>query len=762
MGSSERDRVLAIRTFICLLASVCSCAACGFEGSAPLAPDSARIERLSGICLLWGAVKYFHPYLAYSEIDWDSALAMTIPRVNSAVSAGEYASAADYMLGFLKDPVTRIIREAEPPVRHSERISQKAQPYITWTTDSTAIITLTDYGQFTNFFKYSDFQNIFAEARKARAVLFDIRAFAGREHSDEWLNYLLYRSLPGLICKNVPLSTSRHLMHSGYTPQIPEVGFYYSGFVTREAVVMQAAPGNIAQKQLVFLINEGTVSCTPLLGGLQSAGAATVVMEGDIKEETGIETYLMELPDGVAAQIRTTEIVNSDGSLGFKPDILVPYSPDTSLASNPAMQAALGAARNPVRGGRQTAVPPLKKSDKLYSETPYPPLEYRLLALFRFWNVINYFYPYKNLIDRPWSGVLGEFIPKFEAAADTLQYVLRVAEMVKNIQDTHGFIKCGTLAKYYGTHLPPLEVKFTEGQTIFTYVPDSIGKSRGIAPGDALISVDGEEIGKRRERIGLTMAASTPQALEWRVDQNVLRGPEKSFATLKIRKKDGTETEIKVKRLITSMGHQRKNAVFSVLPEGFGYFDLTRLTVSQMDAAFEKIKNTKGAIFDIRGYSNGTAWDLAPRLAKKKAVAARFHRPELNGPDTSVSSVVQFSQSVEPGKKLRYDGKIVVLINEETISQAEHTCLFLEAARDVTFIGSPTNGTNGDVTTLFLPGGIIVNFTGHDVRHGDGRQLERIGIQPEVRVYPTIRGTGEGRDEVLEKGIEFLKEHSGR
>jgi C-terminal processing protease CtpA/Prc len=74
----------------------------------------------------------------------------------------------------------------------------------------------------------------------------------------------------------------------------------------------------------------------------------------------------------------------------------------------------------------------------------------------------------------------------------------------------------------------------------------------------------------------------------------------------------------------------------------------------------------------------------------------------------------------------------------------------------VTFIGSPTNGANCDVTDLVLPGGIYVGFSGHDVRHADGRQLQRVGIQPYVRVGPTPRGIREGRDEVLEAAVNHL------
>jgi hypothetical protein len=58
-----------------------------------------------------------------------------------------------------------------------------------------------------------------------------------------------------------------------------------------------------------------------------------------------------------------------------------------------------------------------------------PERAYRLLALFRFWNVIHYFYPYKDLLDQDWDTVLPRFVPQFAAARDALEYGQAVAEM---------------------------------------------------------------------------------------------------------------------------------------------------------------------------------------------------------------------------------------------------------------------------------------------------------------------------------------------
>jgi hypothetical protein len=65
-------------------------------------------------------------------------------------------------------------------------------------------------------------------------------------------------------------------------------------------------------------------------------------------------------------------------------------------------------------------------------------------------------------------------------------------------------------------------------------------------------------------------------------------------------------------------------------------------------------------------------------------------------------------------------------------------------------------GAIGDVTTLTVPGGIVISCSGHDVRHADGRQLQRVGLVPHIEVRPTIAGIRNGRHEVLERAKKYL------
>ena len=49
-------------------------------------------------------------------------------------------------------------------------------------------------------------------------------------------------------------------------------------------------------------------------------------------------------------------------------------------------------------------------------------------------------------------------------------------------------------------------------------------------------------------------------------------------------------------------------------------------------------------------------------------------------------------------------------------------------------------------------------FTGIGVYYHDGTETQRIGIVPDIEIKPTIEGIRAGKDEVLEKAIEWIKE----
>ena len=98
-----------------------------------------------------------------------------------------------------------------------------------------------------------------------------------------------------------------------------------------------------------------------------------------------------------------------------------------------------------------------------------------------------------------------------------------------------------------------------------------------------------------------------------------------------------------------------------------------------------------------------------------------------------------------------------MLIDDRAESAAEDFCIYLRNAKRATFVGSATAGTNGSVTFIDLPACRRMSFTGMRVKFADGSRFQNIGIVPDVKAEPTIRGARAGRDEVLEKGVEVLR-----
>ena len=736
--------------------------------------ESTRIDRLVALAKLWAAVKYFHPYLAYRDnIDWDGALVSAIRKVDAARDRAEYSAAVEGLLNGLGDPVTRVLNIPTPTNSSS---SAERQPTFKKNADGVLVISMTNYADFQDFVGTGEkLEALKKELPTARAVVFDLRPAVTPSESEQGLasDGISESGVPGkLTSVSLDMPGERRRMYIGYAPQDGTTsGDYSSGFYLQGRQPIK--PGSDAKDiPVIFLIGpHGDLPDVAL--GLQASGRGAVVAEGSFNEEVAVSTQTVELTDGVRARIRLGELVYADGTSGFEPNLVVQAS-GVEGEQNSAFQAAIQLAKagkfSPPSRIRlaQRAAP---QRDNTYDDMQYPPSEYRVLAAFRVWAVINYFFPYKEYMGEDWNEVLRQSIPRMEGAKDALDYNLAVAEMVTHIHDSHGSVRSPVLQKYFGDASAPLRVRMIEGSPVITgFTNAEVAKDAGFEIGDVILKVDGEDASRRiAERLKYT-AHSTPQSgMFYATERSLVRGPKDSMAVFTVRDVHDRVREVKVARKVDYMPKtqgDRAGDILRLLPGNIGYADLDRLPASQVDEMFEKFKDCPAIIFDDRGYPQGTAWQIAPRLTEKTdVVAAMFKRRDPMSPDLpngelfSSQEVTTFLQRLPHTDKGRYHGRTVMLIDERTISQAEHTGLFLEAANGTKFIGSPTQGANGDVTYLSVPGGIYVRFSGQGVWHADGRQLQRVGLQPIVEVRPTLAGIRAGEDEVLDKAIEYL-EHS--
>ncbi|MBV9495757.1 MAG: hypothetical protein JOZ54_16035 [Acidobacteria bacterium] len=705
---------------------------------------ATETERLVALARVWSEVRYLHPHLATKNVDWDAALVHAIPAVRAATTDDELAKAVDGMLAELHDPATHV------DAKHALKKDAKDVP-LTRTEGDVLILNLGPYAEAQGADAlYRKMEAIAPELAKARAVLIDVR-YAGDEADDvDWV----LSNLEGLSTEAVTPPPMQAVFHSGYRPQFGGgSGGYYSALITAPGHPMEASKTALAR---IAIVTDNTSRLPKGAVALHDKNAI-LVSSATFGEELVAMTKQVKIDGDRYATIRIGQ------------PLMGALAPDVIAADPLAEALALLKGEKPwpeKRAATTAGMPavPHFAPDAVYREMAYPDVEYRLLAAFRLWSIIDRFYPYKALIG-DWNAVLAEFIPRFLEAKNGEEYALAVVEMDARVEDGHsGAYGHPGAMKLYGEWRVPFEVRRVENDFVITKLLDA---STDVAVGDVIVAVDGEPLADRVARLHKYIPASTEAARVNRILPIALRGPKSSVAELQVRGASGEVRTVRVPRRAFK-APDKSGAAWRIL-EGkdsdIGYVDLMKLMPPQVDEMFAALDKTKTLIFDLRGYPNGTAWPITPHINTRGAkIGAQFRRAQFSGMSSNEESASGFffEQPLPRAEKPKYTGKILVLIDDRAISQSEHSCLFYEAANGATFIGSPTAGANGDVTNFSLPGGFVISFTGHDVRHADGRQLQRVGIQPDVKVEPTIAGLRAGRDEVLERAIAYAHDPKSR
>ena len=727
--------------------------------------DSIQIERIAKVSQLWGHLKYFHPYLSDKIIDWESAYTEHIDGVIKAESREDFGEAVQKMLDPLNDPSTRVLMDQKTSRGMSESNDTIKYPTITFVQDSLLLFSLRDYSDMEDFYHVrSQFLSLMQKAPQSKGIIFDIRGLTDAGEMKGYLSYYFGFFEKYFSDEAFQLPGLRARLHDGFAPESGGTsGGYYSGLYTKEQKTIIPGPQSF-NKPMVFIANE--YAEIPMVAlGLQLANRAKIISTYPLTDASVVETTRFPLEESLEVSVRLNEL---PPEYEMKADYLFSTSTEDQEILNIASQILRGENPDLETGSyseKKSSPAPQKEANES-ANTSYPDLEQRLLAAAKIWTVIDYFFAYQDLMEDDWNEVLKDYIPLFASAKDSLEYNLVIAEMYTHIQDGHGFIRSPILNAYFGVAFPPIKIRFIEEQAVVAgMLPDSVFEVKGVEIGDIILEIDEEKATDRFRRLAKYTSSSNPSWLNNSISRRFLNGEDESEVLLKIKKADGRTTTLSLPRKTSfsqpmfQLGRGRNDqAITRLINENIGYADLDRLTVDMVDQMFADFKNTQAIIFDMRGYPNGTAWAIAPYLtAKKDVYAANFRRyAPMSMNLGSTKHMTIFDQAIPPSKFPTYTGKTVMLIDERTISQAEHTGLFFEAANGTVFIGSQTAGANGDVTNFQIPGNISLSFSGHDVRHIDGSQLQKIGLVPELEVKPTIKGIRAGKDEVLEKAVEYV------
>ena len=399
------------------------------------------------------------------------------------------------------------------------------------------------------------------------------------------------------------------------------------------------------------------------------------------------------------------------------------------------------------------------KNENAYSSMKHPDVGFRLLTLYRYWNIIQYYFPYKNLIKEDWKNVLEEFIPKVINTTNETEYTLAVLELIGRVHDTHANIWGNQiLEKYYGDKHASIELSFIENVPVVTrYFDEKSGKETGLKIGDVITKVNDrsiEEIIKNRLKYTPASNYSTqlrniaPYLLrtnDTSINVEFTRDNKKEKTTLKT----FSSGEIKIynKYFVTDTS-------FKLIDKNIAYINHGSLKRQYLTKIWKETQNTKGLIIDMRSYpSDFLIFDLSNYLMPNSSPFVKFSNGSIENP-----GLFTFTKSLNAGSKneSNYKGKVIILINEISQSLAEYHTMAYRIHPNAIVIGSTTAGADGNVSPLSLPGGISTMISGIGIYYPDGSETQRIGIVPNIELKPTIQGIKKGKDELLDKAIELI------
>lgn len=400
---------------------------------------------------------------------------------------------------------------------------------------------------------------------------------------------------------------------------------------------------------------------------------------------------------------------------------------------------------------------PLFTGEERYAAHAEPDAGYRLLALFRFWNIIRYWFPYRDVMGEDWDAVLSAFIPAMLSPMDGDAYRLTLIRLSAHVHDTHANIWSDLhLQPPTGTEEAPVILRFIEDELVVTgYTDDQFGPTTGLEVGDEIRAIDGVSVASMVDSLRAYYPASNEAARLRDIARRSTRGTTAPVSLEGVGASGAfSKVVARLPRGTLSLGsayvHDLPGPAFRMLTDSVAYLKLSSVEGAR---AADYIAQAQGAtvlVIDIRNYPNDfVVFALGGHLVTGPQAFARFTTADPTNPGAFVWTEPVTHSPREPA----FTGKVVILVDETTQSSAEYHSMAFRVAPDAIVVGSTTAGADGNVSRIPLPGDVEGMISGIGVFYPDGTPTQRVGIVPDLVVRPTVEGIRAGRDEVLEAGV---------
>ena len=417
--------------------------------------------------------------------------------------------------------------------------------------------------------------------------------------------------------------------------------------------------------------------------------------------------------------------------------------------------------------------PTMFSNEKLYEDMDYSDENYRLLGLFRVWNVMEYYYPYLDILDEDWEELLPDFIAQMLKGKDQHSYDLTIAALTAKLHDAHVSYRGGGefVKKEFGEYIvDDIEFISAEGEIVILQTFD---ESCPLQSGDVICKLDGVNVEDLIEHQKKYYSVPTDEKIYNILEAALFRSHDTVLEVTVLR--DGEEMAFHVDAN-KFQGFDRPRYGVNFKDEEPKPYEIIEGNIGVINPAFmglqmgaihsndakwietmNALKDTDGLIVDYRQYPANSRFCLPPYLFEEAEVALLTATISEAVPGIFLKEPV-YNFSSKPRAAYLYDKEVVVLIDEHSQSASEYATMLIRNAKNVTLMGENTVGADGFCLVLPIPGGNMVMYTAQGIYTPEGGQTQRIGISPDIEVKRTIQGIKEGRDEIKEAAIEYIKD----
>lgn len=352
---------------------------------------------------------------------------------------------------------------------------------------------------------------------------------------------------------------------------------------------------------------------------------------------------------------------------------------------------------------------------------------HRLLMLFEFWNVIQYWYANKYLITDNWEGILEKYIPSFLDCENNFEFELLKSKLFVELKDSHTVFYSKTIADSLFKFKPNFLVTNVNDSLVVNYIVNRKKcKIDDIQLGDVITKIDGISVTEGvNEKLSPLIPASNRSYLTY--NSNYLTHSHKKELNVEMLR-DGELLQRKIhlsEQYVTDNPYTKegKHAAVEKLRNDVHYLDLSQLTKKASDSFFKLDKQKiQHLIIDARRYPNKdlSLSDLGDYLVNEKKNFFKVLSPINKAPskfvyrESTTGFLGAFVNAFTVGKrsnKKYVRGKIILIVSRSTMSKGEYYGMAIQQAPNCITIGQQTAGSPMNITTFELPDGTDFRFT---------------------------------------------------